>query len=165
MGSSPVTATIPSPIMDVLRELEAFFQYATPLEDGDGVVVAFSGGPDSTALLWGMSRLAACRGTRVYAAHLDHVMDAGSAGRAAAAAGLAERLGVPLIQERSDVPAGRRSGESLEAAPGRRPRRPPGPAGGGPGGGGPPPPPPPPAAGAGGGWPAGRRRGAGAGAG
>src|SRR6185295_6157072 len=116
MGSSPVTATTPSQSMDISPALEAFFQHAAPLEPGDGIVVAFSGGADSTALLWGMSRLAARRGLRLHAAHLDHALDAGSAARAAAAAHLAARLGVPLIHERSDVLAGRRTAESAEAA-------------------------------------------------
>jgi tRNA(Ile)-lysidine synthase len=102
--------------MNVLEALEAFFRQQAPARRDDGVVVAFSGGPDSTALLWGMSRLARRRGLRLLAAHLDHAMDPGSAGRAATAAGLAERLGVPLVRERCDVPAGRRPGESAEAA-------------------------------------------------
>jgi tRNA(Ile)-lysidine synthase len=102
--------------MDVLQTLESFFRHDAPLAAGDGLVVGFSGGPDSTALLWGMSVLAARRGLRLNAAHLDHAMDAGSAARAAAAGRLAARLGVPLIAERSDVPAGRRPGESAEAA-------------------------------------------------
>lgn len=102
--------------MDIFPALEAFFQHAAPLEPGDGIVVAFSGGPDSTALLWGMSRLAVRRGLQLHAAHLDHALDAGSAARAAAAARLAARLGVPLIHERSAVPAGSRTAESAEAA-------------------------------------------------
>jgi tRNA(Ile)-lysidine synthase len=66
-------------------------------------VVAFSGGPDSTALLCGMSRLAGRLGVRLAAAHLDHALDPGSAGRAAQAAGLAARLGVPCVVERVEV--------------------------------------------------------------
>lgn len=106
--------------MTVLEKLEAFFREEAPLAPGDGVVVAFSGGPDSTALLWGMSRLAPSLGLRLAAAHLDHALDPGSAGRAAVAARLAGRLGVPLVVERRDVLAGR-AGESVEAA-GRRAR-------------------------------------------
>jgi tRNA(Ile)-lysidine synthase len=101
--------------VDLLDALATFFRDEAPLARGEGVVVAFSGGPDSTALLWGMSRLAAERGFRLAAAHLDHAMDPGSAGRAAAAAHLADQLGVPLISERTEVLAGR-PGESPEAA-------------------------------------------------
>jgi tRNA(Ile)-lysidine synthase len=64
------------------------------------VVVAFSGGPDSTALLWGMSRLAGPLGVRLAAAHLDHAMDPSSAVRAEQAAALAARLGVSCMIER-----------------------------------------------------------------
>jgi tRNA(Ile)-lysidine synthase len=102
--------------MNLLGTLEVFFQEQAPLSPGEGVVVAFSGGPDSTALLWGMSEVAARRGIRLAAAHLDHAMDPGSAARAAGAARLAARLGVPLIAGRTDVLAGRRTGESAEAA-------------------------------------------------
>jgi tRNA(Ile)-lysidine synthase len=115
MGSSPVTATIEANLMDLLHKLEGFFRTAAPLVPGDGVVVAFSGGSDSTALLWGMSRLAPHLEMRLFAVHLDHAMDPGSASRAAAAARLAGRLGAPLIAARRDVLAGRRSGESNEA--------------------------------------------------
>ncbi|HEX3555803.1 MAG TPA: tRNA lysidine(34) synthetase TilS [Thermoanaerobaculia bacterium] len=105
--------------MDLLHRLEGFFRTlrnAADLASGDGVVVAFSGGPDSTALLWGMSRLAPCLSIRLFAAHLDHALDPGSAARAAAAADLAAQLGVPLIAGRCDVRAGRLAGESDEAA-------------------------------------------------
>jgi tRNA(Ile)-lysidine synthase len=96
--------------MDLLHALEAFFRNEAPLGPGDAVVVAFSGGPDSTALLWGMSRL----GVPLTAAHLDHGLDGGSAGRALAAGRLAERLGVPFVSERREVRI--HSGETLEAA-------------------------------------------------
>ncbi len=105
--------------MDLLHRLEGFFRTlrtAADLAPGDGVVVAFSGGPDSTALLWGMSRLAPRLSLRLFAAHLDHAMDSGSTARAAAAADLATGLGVPLIAGRRDVPAARQPGESPEAA-------------------------------------------------
>jgi tRNA(Ile)-lysidine synthase len=99
--------------MDLLHRLEGFFR-TPPISaaPGDGVVVAFSGGPDSTALLWGMAELAPRLALRVFAAHLDHAMDDVSAARAAAAARLAARLGVPYIAARREV----RCGESREAA-------------------------------------------------
>jgi tRNA(Ile)-lysidine synthase len=83
---------------------------------GDLVVVAFSGGPDSTALLHGLARLAPERGLRLLAAHLDHGLDAGSAGRAAAARRLAGRLGVDCIVARREVAPLAAPGESPEAA-------------------------------------------------
>jgi tRNA(Ile)-lysidine synthase len=99
MGSSPFTATI-------ISHLESFFH------PDERLIVAFSGGPDSTALLAGLARL----GRLVIAAHLDHGMDPGSADRAAAAARLADRLGVRFVCERREVPRLRRPSESLESA-------------------------------------------------
>src|SRR5258708_7279261 len=120
--------------MDLLQRLEAFFRTRA---SGNGVVVAFSGGPDSTALLWGMSQLAPRLALPLFAAHLDHAMDAGSAARAMAAARLAARLGVPCIAARRNVLNA--PGESRQAAARRGPhpflrRAPPAP---GPGAGGP----------------------------
>jgi tRNA(Ile)-lysidine synthase len=116
MGSSPVTATIPQPSMEIVDVLEAFFRTEAPTGPGDGVAVAFSGGPDSTALLLGMTRLASRRSLRVLAVHLNHAMDSGSGEREREAARLAAALSVPFVSARRDVPALRRAGESLESA-------------------------------------------------
>lgn len=106
--------------MDLRGEIEAFFRKEAPLAPGDAVVVAFSGGPDSTALLLGMSRLP---GIRLAAAHLDHAMDPGSADRAREAARIAARLDVPFITERAEP---KRNGPAAPAdspeAAGRRAR-------------------------------------------
>ena len=105
--------------MEILSALEAFFRDfrdEAPLDPGDGLIAAFSGGPDSTALLLGLTRLPFRPPLRVTAAHLDHGMDPGSAERARAATRLAERLGVPFVTERREVPQRRRAGESHEAA-------------------------------------------------
>ncbi|HZF14216.1 MAG TPA: tRNA lysidine(34) synthetase TilS [Thermoanaerobaculia bacterium] len=104
--------------------LERFFRQTaslSPLAAGDRILVAFSGGPDSTALLLGFSQLSRQLPLEILAVHLDHGLDPGSAGRAAAAAGLAGRLGVPFVAFRREIPALRHPGESLEVA-GRRVR-------------------------------------------
>lgn len=101
--------------MDLLEALQAFLRRLPP-DPGDHLVVAFSGGCDSTALLWGLTRLAPSWGIQLVAAHLDHAMDAASAARAVRAAGLARRLGVPLVGARRAVGLHRRPGESSEAA-------------------------------------------------
>ena len=76
--------------------------------------MAFSGGPDSLALLCGLARLRVRLGIAVVAAHADHALDRESATRAARARELAEALDVPLVSHR--LPA-RPPGcpESLEA--------------------------------------------------
>src|SRR5579864_8296293 len=101
--------------MDLLEALQAFLRRRPP-DPGDRLVVGFSGSGDSTALLWGLTRLAPSRGMQLVAAHLDHGMDAASAARAIRAAGLARRLGVPLVAARRAVGVNRVPGESPEAA-------------------------------------------------
>ncbi len=100
----------------LVGHLDRFFRLRQPLAAGDGLLVAVSGGTDSAALLWGMTRLARRRAIDLQAAHLDHGLDAGSAGRAAAVARLCARMAVPLRAERHDVAGRRRRGESPEAA-------------------------------------------------
>ncbi len=97
-----------------LSKLDRFFADRALLLPGEGLIAAFSGGPDSTALLTGFAALAGSRGWRLTAAHLDHGMDPGSAGRAEDAAHLAERLGVRFVSERREVV--RLAAESPESA-------------------------------------------------
>jgi tRNA(Ile)-lysidine synthase len=70
------------------------------LEPGERVLVALSGGPDSTALLL----LLLDRGVDVVAAHYDHALQPGSAAAAEHVARLCARLGVPLHVERRSAP-------------------------------------------------------------
>ncbi len=81
--------------------------------DDDVLVVAFSGGPDSTALLWALTQTTAALGLRLHAAHMDHGLDADSPRRAAAARRLAARMHVPVTVER--LRTARPAGESPEA--------------------------------------------------
>lgn len=99
----------------LLSKLDRFFSERAPLLPGEGLVAAFSGGPDSTALL---ALLAGLPGSsrRLTAVHLDHGMDPGSADRATAAARLAERLGVRFVSDRREVPRLRLPSESPESA-------------------------------------------------
>lgn len=97
-GSNPPTATT---LTDSLLD--------PSLLDRGGMLVALSGGPDSTALLLSLLDL----GIPVVAAHFDHDLRSGSSGEAAALAGACREWGVELL-------AGRRSGAlprgSLQAA-------------------------------------------------
>src|SRR5688572_20252362 len=102
--------------MEILSALETFFRNEAPLDPGDGLIAAFSGGPDSTALLLALARLAERRRCRLLAAHLDHGMDAGSAERSEAAQRLAKRLAVPFVTAQREVFRLRQPGESPEAA-------------------------------------------------
>ena len=91
--------------------LERFFRDEVTLGADDHVLVAFSGGADSTALLLALTQF----DIPVTAFHLDHGLDPGSSGRAAAAAETARCLGTEFLVERRDVAALRLPGESLEA--------------------------------------------------
>jgi tRNA(Ile)-lysidine synthase len=75
------------------------------LPDGIPLVLAVSGGPDSTALLHGVARLAPRRGWRLTVAHLDHALRPSSGEDAHAVASAAAALGLPCEQRRFDVAA------------------------------------------------------------
>ncbi len=97
--------------LSVAGVLDRFFGHLARKDDL--ILVAFSGGPDSTALLWGLTRVATQLGLRLHAAHLDHRLDDDSSRRAAAAALLASRMNVALTVEQ--LRARRPGGESPEA--------------------------------------------------
>jgi tRNA(Ile)-lysidine synthase len=100
----------------LLSALDRFFSETVPLEPGDGLLVAYSGGPDSTALLWGLEQLRASRGFELGAAHVDHAIDLESAHRAEAALQLGKRIGVEVSIERCAIDERERRRRGLEAA-------------------------------------------------
>jgi tRNA(Ile)-lysidine synthase len=69
---------------------------------GSAVACAFSGGPDSTALL----ALAVSHGLQITAHHVDHRLRPESTGEAATAAAIAERLGVAFELHRVTIDPG-----------------------------------------------------------
>ena len=75
------------------------------LRPTDRVLVAVSGGPDSTALLVALHEL----GFQVVAAHFDHALRAGSDEVADLVGALCARLGVQLLVARRDAPMPRGS--------------------------------------------------------
>jgi tRNA(Ile)-lysidine synthase len=82
---------------------------AVPPPAGSSLLVAVSGGPDSTALL----RWLVGQGATVTAAHYDHALRAGSDADAVHVAELCRKLEVTLITERRQRPM---PGGSLQAA-------------------------------------------------
>ncbi len=99
-----------------VRALQRFFSARATVDRGDLILVAFSGGPDSTALLAGLREISARLGVRLHAAHFDHRLDPDSGRRAKRAAALSRRLEVPFtLGCRPPGPAVAR-GESPEEA-------------------------------------------------
>jgi tRNA(Ile)-lysidine synthase len=72
----------------------------------ESVLIACSGGPDSTALLDALARLAAPRRWRLAVAHIDHGLRTGSAGDAEVVAALASARGLPFRSILVKVEAG-----------------------------------------------------------
>ncbi len=72
---------------------------------GKAILVGFSGGADSTALLLALRYLAPKLALGLTAAHLDHALRPSSAGEAVACARFCEALGIPFFSERVDVAA------------------------------------------------------------
>ncbi len=95
----------------MLRALAAALDAPGAPERGAHLLVAVSGGPDSTALLAGLAELRSRFGLRLTAAHVDHALRAESAAEGDAVAALSARLGVSLVRRR--VAIGR--GADLEA--------------------------------------------------
>ena len=88
------------------------------LAPGDAVLVAASGGPDSTALLHLLARIGRIRSVPIAAAHLHHGLRGEEADRDAEfAARQAESMGIAFFSERVDVEEYRRRQRlSLEEA-------------------------------------------------
>ncbi len=82
------------------------------------VLVAFSGGADSHAMLKIICEYSKMHGTPVFAAHLNHMIRGEEADRDEQfCRGVCECLGVHLFVRRTDVPAmAKQSGESIETA-------------------------------------------------
>jgi tRNA(Ile)-lysidine synthase len=89
-------------------DLAASLRDAGGLHPARPIVLGFSGGPDSAALLHGLH----AAGWPLLVAHLDHGLRPESAGEALAAAETAARYCLPFFSERADV-AARAQGEGL----------------------------------------------------
>ena len=87
---------------------------ALAAEPAAPLLVAFSGGPDSTALLHALAHEPQARARGLRAAHVDHGLQADSAGWAARCARFCVDLDVPCALLRVEVP--RNAGRGLEAA-------------------------------------------------
>ena len=88
------------------QRVKNFIQAHNLVERKDCLLLAVSGGPDSTCLLDILVRLKDELGIRLHVAHLDHQLrGAESRADAGYVAEMAQRLGVPATIERRDVKA------------------------------------------------------------
>ncbi len=85
--------------------LSLFREFLAAHKPPESVAVAFSGGPDSTALLDLFACSMAGFGFSVTACHLDHGIRKESASDREHCRALASKQGIPFISERIDVPA------------------------------------------------------------
>jgi tRNA(Ile)-lysidine synthase len=118
-GSNPPSATTSSDSLGDLASAVARGTDELQVPADASLVLAVSGGPDSTALLQGAGRLVVSgdRQWSLTVAHLDHALRDGSAADAERVREMASGLGIPARLERTDVAAlARTEGRSLEDA-------------------------------------------------
>jgi tRNA(Ile)-lysidine synthase len=104
------------------RVWRIFREALGPGPQPDRVLVGYSGGPDSTALLHLVLRMKRGGGPEVVAAHLDHGIRPDSGEDLAHCRSVAGSLGIPLVSDRADVPALVREGDEGIEATARRAR-------------------------------------------
>lgn len=95
------------------EEVERRLRRDCAVAPGQTIVLGFSGGPDSLALLHALCPL----GQPLIAAHLDHALRPASAAEAERAGQMAEAMKVPFITERAEVAGyAKEQGLSVEEA-------------------------------------------------
>jgi tRNA(Ile)-lysidine synthase len=100
----------------VLSRVQATIREHDLLTVGERVLVAVSGGPDSTALLVALTKLAPRLGISLAAATVDHGLRAAAAAEAEAVRRRCQQLGVPCELLKVDVGRARRRHMSVQEA-------------------------------------------------
>lgn len=102
--------------MRLLSEITEFFRQLHDRVEGTRIVVAFSGGPDSTALLWGLQQVSGDLGVEVHAVHIHQGWDGDSRRRAERASEICHDLGIAYSVRSSPIDPQSIVGQGLEAA-------------------------------------------------
>jgi len=93
------------PVRPILDKVSEFAREHEMLSGEGRILVAVSGGPDSTALLHILNELAPAGGFSLAVAHLDHAIRPESSADAEFVREMAAALALPFVVERADVPA------------------------------------------------------------
>jgi tRNA(Ile)-lysidine synthase len=92
--------------MSIELRMEQYIRQEGLLDPGDSVIVAVSGGPDSTAMLHLLRKLAPRWQLKLHVAHMDHGFRGEESRREAEwVASLADELGLECTVKHADVPA------------------------------------------------------------
>jgi tRNA(Ile)-lysidine synthase len=105
------------PVDDIITRVDqAIIKYGL-LSNGDPVIVAFSGGPDSMALLYFLDRLRTKYDIKLAAAHLDHAIRPASAKDRLFCHEICQKLHIKFYSKRLNVPnLAKKQGLSIEEA-------------------------------------------------
>ncbi|MFC4777225.1 tRNA lysidine(34) synthetase TilS [Paenibacillus sp. GCM10023252] len=90
---------------DILKRVSELARTEGLWQEGDTVVTAVSGGPDSMALLHMLAKLAELHKLTIVAAHVNHGFREASAGEAETVRRFSEELGLPFEYAVFDLPA------------------------------------------------------------
>lgn len=100
-----------------LKQVKSFCQENNLINPGDKILLAVSGGPDSTALLYAMFALKNVFSIKITVAHLEHgLRGESSLGDQLFVKKIAENLEVDFYSKNVNVIDARKSGESIEEA-------------------------------------------------
>jgi len=110
----------PPAVRELVERVRATIERRALLKEGETIVVAVSGGPDSFAMLHVMARLAPGYALTLHVAHFDHRLRAGSGADASFVARAAARLGLGSTVRAAESTGTPRGSSPEEAARERR---------------------------------------------
>lgn len=106
--------------MNILDKIEGYIKKENMIDQGDGIVIALSGGADSVALFLCLNELKEKYGLKLVAAHVNHMIRGDEADRDEAyVINLGKTYGIPVEVLKKDVPAFAKEKSMTEEEAGR----------------------------------------------